>query len=167
MQEKYAEQVTKTHGEDFDWENQPVDSQAVYVSGGGKAHGRWDAICFSNFVNENYYSLLIFITKFFLRFAMFPGVLDSREARPSRGSSSQSSPSFSPRISQRDLQVQKMEEQLKQTQEELAAEKAANKAKDDYLAAHLAKLQQAFTVRKHNTKHPFCFSDICTNTLQL
>jgi len=40
MQEKYAEQVTKTHGEDFDWENQPVDSQAVYVSGGGKAHGR-------------------------------------------------------------------------------------------------------------------------------
>ena len=98
---------------------------------------------------------------------MFPGVLDSREARPSRGSSSRSSPSFSPRISQRDLQVQKMEEQLKQTQEELAAEKAANKAKDDYLAAHLAKLQQAFTVRKHNTKHPFCFSDICTNTLQL
>jgi hypothetical protein len=44
---------------------------------------------------------------------MFPGVIDSREAGPSRVSSSQSSLGFAPRISQRDLQVQKMEEQLR------------------------------------------------------
>jgi hypothetical protein len=31
-----VEEVTKTHGEGFDWENSPVDGQAVYVSGGGK-----------------------------------------------------------------------------------------------------------------------------------
>jgi hypothetical protein len=40
LQEKYGEKATELHGEDFDWQNEPVDSQAVYLSGGGKAHGR-------------------------------------------------------------------------------------------------------------------------------
>jgi hypothetical protein len=52
-------------------------------------------------------------------------------------------------------------------QEELAQERAANKAKDDYRTAHLAHMQQAMMVRKHNINHPFCFSGICTTTLQL
>ena len=89
---------------------------------------------------------------------MFPGVLDSREARPSRGSSSQSSPGLSPRISQRDLEVQNLQEQL-----------AANQANTSALVAHMMQLQQAFTVRKHNGKHPFSYTDtyILINTLQL
>jgi hypothetical protein len=40
LQEKYVEEVINTHGEDFDGENEPVDGQAVYVSGGRKAHGQ-------------------------------------------------------------------------------------------------------------------------------
>jgi hypothetical protein len=44
---------------------------------------------------------------------MFPGVVDSQQARPSRGSSSASLPIFLPCISSRDIQVQKMEEQLR------------------------------------------------------
>jgi hypothetical protein len=40
LQEKYAEVVTKIHGEGFNWENEPICSQVVYVSGGGKAHAR-------------------------------------------------------------------------------------------------------------------------------
>jgi hypothetical protein len=41
LHEKYVEEVTKTHGEGFDWENGPVDGQVVYVSGGGKkTHGQ-------------------------------------------------------------------------------------------------------------------------------
>jgi hypothetical protein len=40
--------------------------------------------------------------------------------------------------------------------EDLATEKASNQAKDDYLTAHLAQMQQVFMVRKHNTNHPFC-----------
>jgi hypothetical protein len=96
---------------------------------------------------------------------MFPRVLDLRQARPLRGYSSVSSPSFSPRISQRDIQVQKMEEQLRQTQQELAQERAANKTKDDYMAIHMAQMERAMMVRKRNTTHPFCFSHIYVLTL--
>jgi hypothetical protein len=60
-----------------------------------------------------------------------------------------------------------MEEQLRQMQQELAQERAANKVKDDYLASHMAQMEQSMMVRKHNTTHPFYFSDICINTLQL
>jgi hypothetical protein len=58
-----------------------------------------------------------------------------------------------------------MEEQLKQTQEGLAQERAVNKAKDNYLAGHMAQMEQVMMVRKHNTTHPFCFSDIYVLTL--
>jgi hypothetical protein len=91
---------------------------------------------------------------------MFPGVIDSRETRPSWGSYSAFSLSFLPRISQRDIQVQKMEEQLRQMQQELAQDRAANKAKDDYLLGQVAQMEQSMMQRKHNTTHPFCFSGI-------
>jgi hypothetical protein len=50
-------------------------------------------------------------------------------------------------------------------QQELAQERAANKAKDDYLASHMAQMEQSMMVRKHNTTHPFYFSDIYVLTL--
>jgi hypothetical protein len=96
---------------------------------------------------------------------MFPGVLDSQQARPLRGSSSSSSPSFSPCISQSHIQVQKVEDQLRQTQEMLAQERAANKVKDYYMVVHMAWMERAMMVRIHNTTHPFCFSNIYVQTL--
>jgi hypothetical protein len=50
-------------------------------------------------------------------------------------------------------------------QQVLAHQRATNKAKVDYLVAHLAQMEQAMMVRKHNTTHPFCFSDIYVLTL--
>jgi hypothetical protein len=40
LREKYKEEVVKKHGEDFNYEEEPIDDQVVYDSGGGKAHGR-------------------------------------------------------------------------------------------------------------------------------
>jgi hypothetical protein len=57
-----------------------------------------------------------------------------------------------------------MEEQLKQTQEG-PQERAVNRAKDNYLAGHMAQMEQVMMVRKYNTTHPFCFSDIYVLTL--
>ncbi|KAL5647594.1 hypothetical protein ACJX0J_041949, partial [Zea mays] len=36
----YSEAMSSQHGPDYDWRTSPIDSQAVYVSG-GKAHGRY------------------------------------------------------------------------------------------------------------------------------
>jgi hypothetical protein len=40
LQKKYKEEVVKKHGEDFNYEEEPIDGRAVYDSGGGKTHGR-------------------------------------------------------------------------------------------------------------------------------
>jgi hypothetical protein len=40
LQEKYKEEVIKKHSEDFDWQNEPIDDQAVYANIKRKAHGR-------------------------------------------------------------------------------------------------------------------------------
>jgi hypothetical protein len=40
LQEKYKEEVIKKYSEGFNYEEEPIDSQAVYDSEGGKAHGR-------------------------------------------------------------------------------------------------------------------------------
>jgi hypothetical protein len=37
--EKYKEEVVKKHGEDFNYEEESIDGQVVYDSGGRKAHG--------------------------------------------------------------------------------------------------------------------------------
>jgi hypothetical protein len=39
LQEKYKEEVVKKHGEDFNYEEEPIDDWDVYDSGGRKAHG--------------------------------------------------------------------------------------------------------------------------------
>jgi hypothetical protein len=40
LAEKYKEEVVKKHNEGFNYEEEPIDGQAVYDSGGRKAHGR-------------------------------------------------------------------------------------------------------------------------------
>jgi hypothetical protein len=39
LQEKYKEKVVKKYGEDFNYEEEPIDGRVIYDSGGGKAHG--------------------------------------------------------------------------------------------------------------------------------
>jgi hypothetical protein len=39
LQEKCKEEVVKKHGKDFNYAEEPIDSRAVYDSGGGKTHG--------------------------------------------------------------------------------------------------------------------------------
>jgi hypothetical protein len=72
LQEKYKDEVIKMHSEGFDWENEPIDGQAVYASGGGKAHGHLDAVYCFNFANARYMTLLLF-------FFFFKGMLYSME----------------------------------------------------------------------------------------
>jgi hypothetical protein len=38
LQEKYKEEVVKKHGEGFNYEEEPIDSQAIYDSRDGKAN---------------------------------------------------------------------------------------------------------------------------------
>jgi hypothetical protein len=40
LQEKYKEEVVKKYGEDFNYEEEPIDGQAIYASGGEKTNGR-------------------------------------------------------------------------------------------------------------------------------
>jgi hypothetical protein len=35
LQKKYKEEVVKKHGEDFNYEEEPIDDRVVYDSGGG------------------------------------------------------------------------------------------------------------------------------------
>jgi hypothetical protein len=37
--EKYAEEVMKTHSLGSDWQNELIDANVMYASGGGKAYG--------------------------------------------------------------------------------------------------------------------------------
>jgi hypothetical protein len=39
LHEMYKEEVVKKYGEGFNYEKEPIDGQAVYDSGGRKAHG--------------------------------------------------------------------------------------------------------------------------------
>jgi hypothetical protein len=55
LQKKYTEEVVKKHGEDFNYEEEPIDDWVIYDSGGEKVHGWRDrCIIFFNFVNARY-----------------------------------------------------------------------------------------------------------------
>jgi hypothetical protein len=40
LQEKDKDEVIKWHGENFNWQDEPIDGEAVYASRAGEAHGR-------------------------------------------------------------------------------------------------------------------------------
>jgi hypothetical protein len=73
-----------------------------------------------NFVNVIYNTLLLLIA--FLRYALFDGVLDSREAMPPRGSSSFQSSSLTPHVSQIHLNYEALKNQFRTTQDMLTVE---------------------------------------------
>jgi hypothetical protein len=120
LQEKYKDGVVKRHGEGFDWQNEPIDGQAVYANGGRKARGHWDAVfCLTLWMRDTvpyYYWLL------FLRYALFDGVVESREAMLSRGSSSSQSSGLISFVSQIHLNYEVMKNQLRTTQDVLKEE---------------------------------------------
>jgi hypothetical protein len=62
------------------------------------------------------------VIAFFCRFALFDGVLDSREAMPPRRSLSSMSSGLTQRVSQTHLNYEMMENQLRMTQDVLPAE---------------------------------------------
>jgi hypothetical protein len=37
LQKKYKEEVVKKHGEDFNYEEEPIDGRVIYDSGGEKS----------------------------------------------------------------------------------------------------------------------------------
>jgi hypothetical protein len=39
LQDKYQEEMVKQYSEGFNWEDEPIDGQSVYSSGGEKAYG--------------------------------------------------------------------------------------------------------------------------------
>jgi hypothetical protein len=40
LQEKYKNEVIQKYGEGFNYEEEPINGQAIYDSRGGKAHGQ-------------------------------------------------------------------------------------------------------------------------------
>jgi hypothetical protein len=71
-------------------------------------------------VNARYGTLLLLIA--FLRYALFDGVVDSREAMLSRGSSSSQSSGLTSFVSQIPLNYEVMKNQLRTTQDVLKEE---------------------------------------------
>jgi hypothetical protein len=68
-------------------------------------------------------------------------VVDSSEAMPSRGSSSQSSSNLTPRISQIHLDYNRVQEELRATREELATERETNRLTRDEFSSFNAQMQ--------------------------
>jgi hypothetical protein len=91
--------------------------------------------------------LLLLLIGFFWRFALFDGVLDSREAMPSRWSSSSKSSDLMPRVSQMHLNYESMQDELRETRESVNA--------------FIAQIHAFMLVRNKNTFIAFLtFSDI-------
>jgi hypothetical protein len=98
---------------------------------------------------------------FFLRFALFDGVLDSREAMLPRQSSSSTSSGLTPRVSQIHLNYESMQYELRSMQDVLAAEQEDNRKARESVNAFNAQIQAFMVVRNKNTFIAFIiFSDI-------
>jgi hypothetical protein len=84
-------------------------------------------------------------------FALFNGVLDSREAMPSRRSSSSTSSGLTPHVSQIHLNYESMENQLRTTQVVLMMEQEDHRDTRELMYAFNAQMQVFMTVRNKNT----------------
>jgi hypothetical protein len=97
----------------------------------------------------------------FLRYALFDGVVDSREAMPPRGSSLSQSSGLTPHVSQIHLNYVVMENQIRTMQDVLAAEQEDHRETRESLAAYNAQMKAFMVVRNKNTFVAFItFSDI-------
>jgi hypothetical protein len=101
------------------------------------------------------------IDYFFGRFALFYGVLDSREAVLLRRSSSSTSSGLTPRVSQIHLNYEAMENDLKTTKDVLAVEQENHRVTRESVNTFNTQIQAFLTVRNKNKFITFLiFSDI-------
>jgi hypothetical protein len=94
---------------------------------------------------------LTIVDCFFHMFALFDGVLDSREAMPPRKSSSSTSSGLTPHVSQIHLSYETMENQLRMMQDVLAAELEDHREIRESVNAFNAQIQSFMVVRNNNT----------------
>jgi hypothetical protein len=95
------------------------------------------------------------------RFALFDGVLDSREAVPLRQSSSSTSSGLMPRVSQIHLNYEAMENDLRTMKDVLAVEQENHRVTRELVNTFNAQIQAFLTVRNKNKFIAFViFSDI-------
>jgi hypothetical protein len=101
------------------------------------------------------------LTTFFVRFALFDGVLDSREAVPPRQSSSSTSSGLTSRVSQIHLNYEAMENDLRTMKDVLAMEQENHRVTQESVNTFNAQIQAFLTVRNKNKFIAFLiFSDI-------
>jgi hypothetical protein len=84
-------------------------------------------------------------------YAMFDGVVDSREAMPLRGSSSFQSSCLTPCVSKIHLNYEAMKNQLRTTQDVLTVEQEDHTETQESLAAYNAQMQAFMVIRNKNT----------------
>jgi hypothetical protein len=87
---------------------------------------------------------------FFGRFALFDGVLDSREAMPPRRSSSSMSSGLTPRISQIHVNYEVMENDLRTIKDVLAVEQENHRVTQESVNTFNAQIQAFLMVRNTN-----------------
>jgi hypothetical protein len=98
---------------------------------------------------------------FFWRFALFDGVLDSREAMSPRQSSSSTSSSLTSRVSQIHLNYELMQNELRSMQDMLPMEQEDHRGTRELVNAFNAQIQAFMVVRNKNTFIAFLtFTDI-------
>jgi hypothetical protein len=150
LQEKYKEEVVKKHGEGFNYEEEPIDSHAVYDSGGRKAHGRqdWCIVLLTLWTWDMV--PLITVDCFLWRFAQFDGVLDSRKAMPLWQSSSSMSSGLMPHASQIHLNNEMMKNQLRTTQDMLVVKQENHRETWEWVNAFNTQIQAFLMVRNKN-----------------
>jgi hypothetical protein len=101
------------------------------------------------------------IDYFFGRFALFDGVLDSREAMPLRWSSSSTPSSLTPHVSKIHLNYEAMENDLKTMKDVQAMEQENHRVKRESVNTFNAQIQEFLPVWNKNKFIDFLtFSDI-------
>ena len=80
-------------------------------------------------------------------------MVDTREARSWRGSSSQSSSAASRRTTQKDMEIARLQDQLRHQNDQLRQQEEFAKAQQDYLAIYNAQMQESLQVRNFNINH--------------
>jgi hypothetical protein len=94
-------------------------------------------------------------------FALFDGVLDSREVMPSRRSSLSTSSGLMPHVFQINLNYEAMENDLRTTKDVLAVEQENQRVMRESVNTLNAQIQAFLTVRNKNRSIAFLiFSDI-------
>jgi hypothetical protein len=130
------------------------------VEAGKHMDGKIDALFSLTLLIRDTVSLTT-IDYFFGMFALFDGVLDSKEVMPPRRSSSSMSSGLMPRVFQINLNYEVIENDLRTTKDVLAVEQEIQRVMRESVNTFNAQIQAFLTVRNKNRSIAFLiFSDI-------